>query len=104
MANLAVSKFLGVKPLLVRESHMRLLESLWRQRPSTLLPDLEVPLLLLLADTGGDTLAVTKDQAERAEAHGADVEVVLTRRPRPPRRAAGRDRRRGARLRRRPVR
>lgn len=73
MANLAVSKFLGVKPLLIRESHMRLLESLWRQRPSTLLPDLHVPLLLLLADTGGDTLAVTKDQAERAEGYGASV-------------------------------
>lgn len=73
MANLAVSKFLGVKPLLVRENHMRLLESLWRQRPSLLLPDLKVPLLLLLADTGGDTLAVTKAQAERAEGYGAAV-------------------------------
>jgi pimeloyl-ACP methyl ester carboxylesterase len=73
MANFAVSKFLGVKPHLARESHMRLLESLWRQRPSALLPDLQVPLLLLLADTGGDTLAVSKDQAARAEAHGARV-------------------------------
>ena len=41
--------------------------------PVALLPDLKVPLLLLLADTGGDTLAVTKAQAERAEGYGAQV-------------------------------
>ena len=73
MANFAISKFLGGKPLLVRENHMAILESLWRQRPSTLLPGLTVPLVLLLADTGGDTVAVTKAQAERAEGHGARV-------------------------------
>ena len=73
MANLAVSKFLGVKPLLPRESHMKMLEALWRQRPSAVLPSVKVPMLLLLADTGGDTLAVTRAQAERAEGFGARV-------------------------------
>jgi pimeloyl-ACP methyl ester carboxylesterase len=73
MANLAVSKFLGVKPLLTRESHMRLLESLWRQRPSTMLASLRVPLLLLLADAGDGTPAVTEAQAARAQAAGATV-------------------------------
>ena len=42
-----------VRPWLRFDHHVRILRSLWEHRPSTLIPTLDLPVLLVLADTGG---------------------------------------------------
>lgn len=41
-----------VRPWLSVDRHVRILRSLWEHRPSTLIPTLEMPVLLVMADTG----------------------------------------------------
>lgn len=43
-----------LRPWLSLENHLRLLRSLWEHRPSTVIPKLDVPVLLVMADTGDD--------------------------------------------------
>ena len=41
-----------VRPWLSLDNHLRILQSLWEHRPSTVIPKLDVPVLLVMADTG----------------------------------------------------
>lgn len=41
-----------VKPWLTVDHHVRILRALWEHRPSAVIPTLDVPVLLVLADTG----------------------------------------------------
>lgn len=43
-----------VRPWLSLDNHLRILRSLWEHRPSTVIPKLAVPVLLVMADTGDD--------------------------------------------------
>lgn len=43
-----------VRPWLSLDNHLRILRSLWEHRPSTVIPKLDVPVLLVMADTGDD--------------------------------------------------
>ena len=56
-----------VTPRLSYERHMRILRSLWEHRPSHVFADLDVPLLLALADTADGWVPAKRAQAERAE-------------------------------------
>lgn len=42
----------AIRPWLRFERHLRILRSLWEHRPSQVIPGLEVPLLLVMADSG----------------------------------------------------
>ena len=42
----------AIRPWLRFERHVRILRSLWEHRPSELIPRLDVPLLLVMADSG----------------------------------------------------
>ena len=64
-----------VRPWLTFDRHMRILRALWQQRPSTLVPGLTVPVLLLLAGSADDWLPAKRHAAERAVASGADVRL-----------------------------
>ena len=42
----------AIRPWLRHDRHVRILRSLWEHRPSTVIPCLEVPVLLVMADSG----------------------------------------------------
>ena len=67
MANFEVLPDGTVRPWLSFDRHMRILRSLWEHRPSDIFPELAVPLLLALADTGDDWVSAKWAQGERAE-------------------------------------
>ncbi|MFP5318811.1 MAG: alpha/beta fold hydrolase [Acidimicrobiia bacterium] len=71
LANLEVLSDGTVRPWLTFDRHMALLRSLWEHRPSRLLPDLPVPLLLILADSGDDWVDHKRRAADRAVATAA---------------------------------
>jgi pimeloyl-ACP methyl ester carboxylesterase len=52
MANFEVRPDGTVAPWLTLERHLRIVDGLWEHRPSRILPALEVPLVLLMADDG----------------------------------------------------
>ncbi|MGH9263976.1 MAG: alpha/beta fold hydrolase [Acidimicrobiales bacterium] len=56
MANLERLPDGTVRPWLTFGRHVQLLRSLWEHRPSTAIPALDVPVLLVLADSGDATL------------------------------------------------
>jgi pimeloyl-ACP methyl ester carboxylesterase len=64
-----------VRPWLTFDRHMRMLRALWEQRPSSLVPTLAVPLLLVLADSDDDLMPSKQRAAEQAEATGTRVRV-----------------------------
>ena len=68
LANLEVLPDRTVRPWLTLDRHMQLLRSLWEHRPSQIVPTLRVPLLLLLADPGDDSVEHNRRAAERAVA------------------------------------
>jgi len=73
LANFEVLDDGTVRPWLTFDRHMRILRALWEHRPSKVLPELAVPIHLLLVD-GDDAWAVAKRaEAERAEAYGVRV-------------------------------
>lgn len=41
-----------IRPWLTLDRHLRILRSLWEHHPSTVIPTLKVPVLLVMADTG----------------------------------------------------
>ena len=68
LANFEILADGTVRPWLTFDRHMHVLRALWEHRPSKVLPELVVPLHLLLVD-GGDAWAEAKRaEAERAEA------------------------------------
>ncbi|MDQ3979124.1 MAG: alpha/beta hydrolase, partial [Actinomycetota bacterium] len=75
LGNLELLEDGTVRPWLTRERHLRLLRSLWEHRPSRLLPDLQVPLLLVSAENGDDWADTRKEEASAAECAGPHVRV-----------------------------
>ena len=53
-----------VESRLAHRHHLQILRSLWEHRPSTRFPTLEVPTLLVVADTGDEARTARKRQAE----------------------------------------
>jgi len=77
LANLEVLPDGTVRPWLTFDHHIELLRALWDHRPSQLLADLAVPLLLILADSGDAGTEAKRRAGARAEATaggGARVE------------------------------
>ena len=75
MANFEVRPEGVVVPRLSREHHLQILRSLWEHRPTGLLPDIAVPVLLILADTGDGSIEAKRAEAARAVAAGRTVGV-----------------------------
>lgn len=73
LANLEVAADGTARARLLRDHHMLVLRSLWEHRPSAVLPELDVPVLLVLAD-GGDAWSAGKradaDRAAKLLRHG----------------------------------
>ena len=73
LANFEILEDATVRPWLTFDRHLLVLRALWEHRPSKVLPELLVPLHLLLVD-GGDAWSVAKRaEAERAAAYGVRV-------------------------------
>ncbi|MDQ6798001.1 MAG: alpha/beta hydrolase [Actinomycetota bacterium] len=70
MANFEVRSDGTVRPWLTFERHMRILRALWEHRPTDDLARIQVPVLLILADTGDDWSAPKRAEAEAARAAG----------------------------------
>jgi pimeloyl-ACP methyl ester carboxylesterase len=66
LANLDVLPDGTVRPWLTPDRHVRILRGLWEQRPSSLLADLAVPLMLVLADSGDQWMPAKRKAADRA--------------------------------------
>ena len=64
LANIEILPDRTIRPRLSYERHLRILRALWEHKPSALLPELRVPLLLVLASSDGDQM-----QAEAAGSH-----------------------------------
>jgi len=83
LANFEVLPDDTVRPWLTFDRHLQILRALWEHRPSKVLPDLLVPLHLLLVDAvgdgGGDVAgdgawsAAKRAEAERAKVYGVRV-------------------------------
>jgi len=52
MANFEVLPDGTIRPWLTLERHLRIVRSLWEHRPSTIIPALDAPVLLVMAGTG----------------------------------------------------
>ncbi|MEA2715746.1 MAG: esterase [Actinomycetota bacterium] len=73
LANFEVLDDGTIRPWLTFDRHLRILRALWEHRPSKVLPELDVPLHLLLVD-GDDAWAVAKRaEAVQAQDYGARV-------------------------------
>lgn len=77
LANFEVREDGTVAPRLTLERHMRILRSLWEHKPSTRYADLEVPVLLMPADTGD--VAWTENKRASIEKAEAMIRRVRTR-------------------------
>ncbi len=73
LANMEVLDDATVRPWLTFDRHLLVLRALWEHRPSKVIPDLVVPLHLLLVDGGDAWSAAKRTEAERAEAYGVRV-------------------------------
>jgi pimeloyl-ACP methyl ester carboxylesterase len=60
-----------IRPWLSFERHVRILRSLWEHRPSEVIPTLDVPVLLVLAESGEP-----KDGAEQKRAVAREIAAV----------------------------
>ena len=68
MANFEVLPDGTVRARLARDHHMRLLRAMWEQRPADVLRKVQVPVLLVLADSGDQLTEDRRRQAELAAA------------------------------------
>lgn len=64
MANLEQLPDGTVRPWLSLDNHLRILRSLWEHRPSTVIPKLDVSVLLVMADAGDDWSAQKRAMGE----------------------------------------
>ena len=64
-----------IRPWLTFERHVRILRSLWEHRPSAVIPTLEVPVLLALADSGDESVDQKRAVVEDITAAAPDVTV-----------------------------
>lgn len=75
MANFEVAADGTVRPHLTFERHLRVLRALWEHRPSAVLAEVTVPVLLVVASRPGDDGPVPASDAVRAAAALASVRV-----------------------------
>ncbi|HEX7276845.1 MAG TPA: alpha/beta hydrolase [Acidimicrobiales bacterium] len=73
LANMEVLDDGTIRPWLTFDRHLRILRALWEHRPSKVIPDLLVPLHLLLVDGGDDWSVAKRAEGARAEAYGVRV-------------------------------
>lgn len=64
-----------VRPWLTFGRHVRLLRSLWEHRPSAVLPTIDVPVVLVLADSGDSESEGKRSMAETVVAAAPKVQV-----------------------------
>ncbi len=64
-----------IRPWLTLDRHMRILRALWEHQPSVLIPKLEVPVLLVMADTGDDWAEQKRAMADELTATAPHVRV-----------------------------
>ena len=64
MANFEVLADGTIRPWLSFDRHLLILRSLWEHRPSEVVPELSVPLMLALADTGDSWMAEKRAMAD----------------------------------------
>ena len=64
-----------IRPWLTLDRHMRILRALWEHQPSVLIPKLEVPVLLVMADTGDDWAEQKREIADELTAAAPHVRV-----------------------------
>ena len=77
LANFEVRADGTVAPWLTEARHLAILRALWEQRPSRLLPSLQVPALVVPVDTGGSEWTAAKRQGVAAfEATSRRARVV----------------------------
>ncbi|MFN2503031.1 MAG: hypothetical protein ABR540_02160, partial [Acidimicrobiales bacterium] len=75
LANCEVLADGTVRPWLTYERHLGILKALWEHRPSTQLPRLRIPLLLVMAEADDVLAPARAEEAARAAAAGPHVEV-----------------------------
>jgi pimeloyl-ACP methyl ester carboxylesterase len=75
LANLEVLADGTVRPWLTRGRHLSILRALWEHSPSEVIATLEMPVLLVPADSGDDWARAKRDEIDRAVAAGRDVRV-----------------------------
>lgn len=75
LANLEVLPDGTVRPWLTYERHLRILRSLWKHRPSQVVPRLSAPLLLALADSGDSWAGDKRSFAEELRKATPSVRV-----------------------------
>ena len=75
MANLEVLGDGTVRPWLTFDRHVRILRSLWEHRPSTLIPALDVPVLLVLADSGDHLVDHKRAMADELSASAPKIRI-----------------------------
>ncbi len=75
MANFELRSDGTIRPWLTFDRHMRILRALWEHRPTADLAGIEVPVLLILADTGDDWGAMKHTEADAARAVLPSIEV-----------------------------
>jgi len=75
MANFELLPDRTIRPWLTFERHLLILRSLWEHRPSVVVPTLEVPLLLALADSGDSWTEQKRALADELTASSPPVRV-----------------------------
>jgi pimeloyl-ACP methyl ester carboxylesterase len=75
MANLERLPDGTVRPWLSLDNHLRILRSLWEHRPSTVIPELDVPVLLVMAGTGDDWMEQKRAIADELLTRSPNVRV-----------------------------
>lgn len=64
-----------VRPWLSLDNHLRILRSLWEHRPSTVISKLDVPVLLVMADTSDEWASQKRAISEELTAASGRVQV-----------------------------
>jgi hypothetical protein len=75
MANFEVLADGSIRPWLTFDRHLRILRALWEHRPSAVIPTLQAPLLLALADSGGSEMEEKRALADELRAGSPGVHV-----------------------------
>ena len=65
----------AIRPWLRFDCHVRILRSLWEHKPSVVIPLLEVPVLLVMADSGDGWMDHKRSMADELAAAAPEVQV-----------------------------
>ncbi len=75
MANFETLPEGAIRPWLRFDHHLRILRSLWEHKPSTVIPGLEVPVLLVMADSGDGFMDHKRAMADELRSAAPEVRV-----------------------------